>query len=124
MDNEEAFLLDRLRSDRHAVEVAGRAITDARLKKAEAEARLEQTEQAVVDYMTANGLIKFANCTLGKSESVDCPDIDAVPEEFIRTKVTKEVNKALIRAARPAGNWYTIAEKPKLTIKGDENAGS
>lgn len=119
MDDEEGFLLDQLRSARMQVKIAERAATEARFKKAEADAYLANVEQAVVDYMTAHGLVKFSNCTLGKSESVDCPDINAVPEEYIRVKEVREVNKALIRAARPAGNWYTIKETPKLTIKGE-----
>lgn len=115
IEDEEKFIIEQLLSARHAAKLA-------KQKLIEAENFEEATEQALLDYMLANGLKKTEagdfTVTLGESESVDVSDIDSVPEKYIRTKVVKEVNKALIRAEKlPPSNWLSYTTKPKLTIK-------
>lgn len=123
IEDEESFLIDQLNSARFALEQHKKAMSALRFEQNALEKRLEEAEQAMVDYMKGNGLVKFSNdkviISLRKSYAVDVSDIDAVPEEFIRTKVTKEPNKGLIRELKPQGNWYTIVESDKLTIKGE-----
>jgi hypothetical protein len=66
-------------------------------------------------------LIKFksgnVSVELGKSYSVDVETIGAVPESYIRTKVFKEIDKQKIRDERPQGNWYTMKESNKITVR-------
>jgi hypothetical protein len=51
------------------------------------------------------------------AESVDCPDINAVPSEYIR--IIHEIDKVKIKAVRPSGNFYVIKRgDDTLTIKG------
>lgn len=123
VEDEEKFLIDQLNGARFALEQHKKAMSALRFEQNALEKRLEKVEEAMVDYMKGNGLVKFSNdkvsISLGKSYVVDVNDIDAVPEEFIRTKVTKEPNKVLIRELKPQGNWYTIVESDKLTIKGE-----
>lgn len=78
-------------------------------------------EQAMLDYVNSSGLKQFEagnhKITIGTSEVVDCPDVDAVPEQFVRTKIIKEPNKVLIKELRPVGaNWYSIKTNQKITI--------
>ena len=54
---------------------------------------------------------------IGKSETCEVPDIESVPDQFVRFKSIKEPNKILIKELSPEGNWYTIAEHVKLTAK-------
>lgn len=116
--DEEKILIDQLQSKRAKVEKIKAARAALMFDQNEAEHELEQVEQAIIDYMTGNGLLQFANLELGKSYSVDVENIEAVPEKYIRVKTTREVNKALIRAERPEGvNWYTMKESYKLTVK-------
>ena len=119
--DEEAFLLEQLLSARHALEIhkaesSARKFTQNRLEK-----QLADVEQALLDYVTSNGVEQFETgrhtVTIGQSESVDCPDVEAIPEEYVRTKITREPNKLLIREKRPQGaNWYAIKISPKITI--------
>jgi hypothetical protein len=121
---EEDFLIDKLFSDRQRLlehETKSTAIQfELKKEKLKLEKEIKTTEEAFIDFMKGSGIeqtrsahLKF---TLGKSYRVEVESIEAVPEEFIRTKVTKEVDKLKIKNLRPQGNFYTIFEHDKLTI--------
>ena len=117
-DNEEKALVDKLTGARialnaHVAETRKRKMEQNRLEK-----ELETAEQAAVNYMLDNGLLQTERMRLGISRSVDIEDVEAVPDEFIRTKITKEPNKILIKEAKPLGNWYTIKTNYNITTLG------
>lgn len=118
--DEEGLLISELMTARYNVACQKEKITAARFELNALEKRLEEIEQAVIDYCTGNGLKQFKTTmytiTLGESEAVDAPDLEAIPEQFIRTKVVKEPNKILIKELRPSGNWYAIKKNYKITI--------
>lgn len=119
-DDEEKFLLDEYLTARHMLELCENEIRTLRTKKNGLEKRLEDTKQAMIDYMVGNGVekttINHLSVSISKSYAVDVPDVEAVPEEFLRVKVVKEPNKLLIKEARPDANWWSIKESYKLTV--------
>ena len=117
MENEEEFLKDKLQSARHALKLHKDEDNIRKLTKNRLDKELEEIEQACVDYMKGNGLLSTENFTLGTSTSIDVTDIDAVPEEFLRVKITKEPNKILIKELKPAGNWYIETHREYITCK-------
>jgi len=117
--NEEKFLIDHYESARYALEMASNEVAYAAAKKRAAEKSFEDVRQALVDYMQGNGLVKTdrLNIAVSTSKSVEVTDIDSVPEEYLR--ITKEVNKAAIKALNlPENNWlkYKTTEKITLTV--------
>lgn len=118
LEEEEKLLTEKLQSARHALKIHKEETSSRKFEQNKLEKELETIEQACVDYMLGNGLLDTENLLLGKSYSVDVPDVDVVPEEFVRVKITKEPNKILIKELKPQGNWYTIKENYKLTTKG------
>ncbi len=124
IQEEENMLIDKLQSARHALEMHKKAVSSMRFEQNALEKQLEEIEQSCIDYMTGNGLVETERLRLGTSASVDVPDVDAVPEQFIREKITREPNKILISEAHKSGklsgaNWYTIKQSYKLTLKGN-----
>jgi len=120
--NEEELLLHAVLSARNLLAQADAALNAAKHKKSEAETYLEQCEQKLIGYYDGTGLKKSEigewTITLGQSQSVDVTDVDCVPERYVRTKITKEVNKSLIKAeGLPASNWLSYKTKTTLTIK-------
>ncbi len=122
---EESLLIDKLLSARHATELAKNEAKELKLKINQLEKYEEGCHQAVIDYMVANGLKQFiANgslCTLGDSMAMEVPDATAVPTEYMRIKVTKEPNKALIAELYKSGalegaNWFSAVKSHKITI--------
>ena len=121
-EDEEKFLLEQLLGARHGLELHKKETSARRFQQNILEKELEVIEQAVADYMTGNGVKQFeaGHCTItiSETESVDAPDVDAIPEQFVRTKITKEPNKILIKELRPEGaNWYSLKQGFKLTVK-------
>lgn len=120
IQDEEAFLLQQLLDARHKLKLHKEESSARKFTQNKLEKDLEIVEQALIDYMANNGLNQFeaGHCkvTFGESESIDAPDIDAIPEMFVRTKVTKEPNKILIKELRPEGNWYNIVKSNKITV--------
>lgn len=121
-DEEEAFLIDKVLSARHEVILKMDELRALKLSLNQAEQYAESCEQALLDYYAANGITKSTcgdfTATISKSVSVDVADIDSVPEKYIRTKITKEVNKALIRAeGLEANNWLSYSYTPTIIIK-------
>lgn len=119
---EEVFIVSQVMAARHKVELLKKEAANLRFRISEADRIKEEMEQAMIDYMVANGIAKTEtddfNISLGKSMSVDVTDIESVPERYIRVKEVKEVNKALIKAENlPASNWLVYSEKPTLNIK-------
>lgn len=117
IDEEELFLKDKLNSARHAVELKKQEIRELTLQKNQLEKTLEDTEQAVIDYMQGNGLLATDNFILGRSYSVDIADAESVPDEYCRIKTVREPNKILIKEVKPQGNWYNITEKFNIRSK-------
>lgn len=118
--DEESLLLDQLNSARFALEQHKKAMSSLRLEQNALEKRLEEVTQAMADFFTGNGLLEFETSQFvvryGESESVDVPDVEALPERFVRTKIIKEANKILLRELRPLANYYTIKKSPKITV--------
>ena len=115
-EEEENFIIDRLQSARHALELHKQETSVRRFKQNQLEKELAEVEQALIDYMLGNGLLKTERVTLGETESVDAPDVDAIPEEFVRVKTVREPNKILIKELRPEGNWWVLKKTYKITI--------
>ena len=116
--DEEDFIIDALQSARHALELHKAETSARRFKQNQLEKQLEDAERTLIDYMLGNGLIKTDRVTLGETESVDAPDVDAIPNEFVRVKTVREPNKILIKEVRPDGaNWYSITKNYKVTIR-------
>jgi hypothetical protein len=115
--DEEDFIIDKLQSARHALELHKQETSARRFTQNRLEKELEDAERALIDYMLGNGLLKTERVTLGETESVDAPDVDAIPEQYVRTKVVREPNKLLIKEVRPDGNWYSITKNYKVTIR-------
>jgi hypothetical protein len=120
--NEEELLLHAVLSARNLLAQADAALNAAKHKKSEAESYLEQCEKKLISYYDGTGLKKSEigewTITLGQSQSVDVTDIDCVLLLPLHTKITKEVNKSLIKAeGLPASNWLSYKTKTTLTIK-------
>lgn len=120
LDEEEKFLIDKLLSARHALKLHKEESSYRRFKQNELEKNLETTEQAVIDYMVGNGLKETSGLSISETYSVDAPDVETLPDEFVRVKTVREPNKILIRELKPQGNWYTIKQGYKLTYKGEQ----
>lgn len=123
LQDEESFLLQQLLNARTAVEVHKQETSMRTLTKNRLDKELQVVEQALIDYFVSNGLKQFHAChlnvTISETESIDAPDVDAIPAEFIREKTTKEPNKILIKELRPKGNWYSVKQGHKITVKGE-----
>lgn len=118
-DDEEKFLIDKLLSARHALKLHKEESSARKFKQNQLEKELKDIEQACISYMAGNGLKETSGLSISETYSVDVSDIESVPEKYIRTKITMEVNKALIRAENlPPGNWPSYSTGYKLTYKG------
>ena len=117
IQDEEKFIADQIETAQMAVREAEKAKRLASDNLQTMRDHLETVKQAAIDYCLGNGLKSCDSFSISSTYSVDVEDIDAVPEEFIRTKITKEANKVLIREAKPQGNWYVMKEGYKLHIK-------
>lgn len=125
MKNEEQMILDQILSEDEKVLSLTNQMKKLKLELDITKARQTNARQALIDYYKACGVSK-SECgdyvmSISKTKSVDVLDIDSVPEKYVRTKTTKEVNKALIKAeGLEANNWLQYKETPKLTIKHKE----
>lgn len=121
-DQEEAFLIDKVLSARHELALKKDEARILKLAVNQLEQYAADCETALLDYYKTNGIAKSTcgdfTVTIGNSISVDVADVESVPEKYIRTKITKEVNKALIRAeGLEANNWLSYSHTPTVTIK-------
>ena len=119
IDNEERLILKHIVAAREAESLAKKEAVLATHKLNAARKNLEEAERAAIDYMLGNGLLECDCFKLTTSYRVDVADIDSVPEEYIRTKITKEVDKAKIRATKPAGNFYVMTENYSIKTTGE-----
>lgn len=119
IEEEERFLLDKLQSTRHMLKLHKEEDNLRELTKNRLEKELTEIEQASIDYMVGNGLLQTENFTLGHSASIEVEDIESVPEQFVRTKITKEANKILIKELMPKANWYSVKKSNFITIRGN-----
>lgn len=117
IQDEEKFIAEQIATARHELEIYEKAARAAKFKVDQQKAALATLTQAALDYMTGNGLLECESFRVKKSYRVDVESIDAVPAEYIRTKVTKEINKEKIRLERPQGNWYVMAEHLNMEVK-------
>lgn len=116
-EQEEDFIIDNLQSARRRLEIHKAETSARRFHQNQLEKELEEAERALIDYMLGNGLLKTERVTLGETESVDAPDVEAIPDEYVRVKTVREPNKVLIKEVRPDGNWYCITKNYKITIR-------
>lgn len=121
-DQEEAFLIDKVLSARHELALKKDEARILKLAVNQLEQYAADCETALLDYYKTNGIAKSTcgdfTVTIGNSISVDVADVESVPEKYIRTKIIKEVNKALIRAeGLEANNWLSYSHTPTVTIK-------
>lgn len=117
VEEEERFIAEQLESARWRVEVAEKEERAAKFKVVQAKAELDVVKQAALDYMKGNGLKECEAFYLKPTYRVDVENIEAVPEEYIRKKVTQEVNKDKIRKERPVGNWYIMKEFESVVVR-------
>ncbi len=121
--DEEKFLLEQYESARFDLEQKTKEAQWATTQKRGAEQRLDDVKQALIDYAEGNGIVETDNFSISETRAVDITDLDSVPEEYIRTKITKEVNKAAIQALKlPESNWLKYKVSKKINFKkGAEN---
>ena len=117
LEEEENFIIDNLQSARRSLELHKQETSARRFTQNRLEKELEDAERAMIDFMVGNGLLQTERATLGESEAVDAPDVDAIPDEYVRTKIIREPNKILIKEVRPIGNWYAIKKNYKITLR-------
>lgn len=112
LESEAATIAENIRIGTQALRDKQTALTK-QANELRAQVIKEMQESGVVKDRTEDFVL-----TLRKgSESVDVESEDSVPDEFIRLK--REVDKAKIKAVRPAGNFYVIRRgEDTLTIKG------
>jgi len=117
IEEEESLIIDKLQSARHALELHKKECSAMRFKQNQLEKEVDDADRALIDYMLGNGLLKTERVTLGETTAVDAPDVDAIPDQFVRVKTIREPNKVLIKELRPEGNWYSLTKNYKVTIR-------
>lgn len=117
VEQEEKFIADQIATARHELEIAEKQSRAAKFEVDKRKDALATLTQAALDYMTGNGLLECDSFRLRKSYRVDVESIDAVPAEYIRTKISQEINKEKIRSQKPAGNWYIFSEHLNIEVK-------
>jgi hypothetical protein len=115
--DEEKFLHEQYQSLFFALENKKRELRDAQTAKNMAEHQFEQVKQAIKDYMLGNGIIETDVFILMETEVCEVADVNALPEEYLRTKIIKEANKVKIKAERPDANWYAIVKNTHIKLK-------
>ena len=119
--DEEKLLIENYQSARFALEQASKDASYYAAKKKAAETELEIAKQAIIDYAEGNGILETENFSISETRAVDVTDIDSVPEEFVRIKTVKEVNKAAIQALKlPESNWLKYKVSKKINFKKGE----
>ncbi len=119
-DEEEQFIVQQLKDAQHRLRVHVREDSNWRIVKNQLEAEVARLEIAALDYMKGNGLLETEHLSIRKTRAVDVPDIEAVPEQFVREKIVREPNKLLIRELAPEGNWYIMTENESVILKGEK----
>ena len=114
-DEEEKMIYDKISSAKMRVEEIKKQIGEMTLRKNEAEKFLADCEQAAMDYMSGNGLVETECFKITKTQVVDVPDVEALPEEYVR--ITKAPDKRKIAAVKPSGNWYAMRENVHILLK-------
>ena len=119
-DQEEALIIEHIQAARHRLKINQQDQQELKFERIKYENELAEYEQALLDYLQGNGLVKTERVTLSESEAVEVEDIAAVPAEYIRTKL--EVNKLAITKAYKAGllqnaNWFVMKKNPKIIIR-------
>lgn len=121
-EDEEQLILNHVISARAQVAHVKGEIEKKKRVLAELEQFQKNQEQALIDFYKSTGVTESDHgdykISYRKSKSVDAPDIDAVPEKYIRTKVTKSVDKQAIRRDKlEPNNWFQYKETDTLVIK-------
>lgn len=124
-DNEEQFIIEQLLQARQS-------LRDAETNKRQAENKLsaakkfhDDCEQALIDFMAANGLVqtehKTIPFTLTQSVYVDVDESGAIPECYLRTKTTTSPDKVAIGNALKRGdlagaNWCKLSTRQHIKV--------
>lgn len=121
-NNEEQKLIMDVLEARSRVAWVKKEIATWQIKRNEAEKLEADAEAALIVYMQESGCVALesgiASASLKDAYSVDIASIDAVPAEYLRSKVVTEPDKVKIRNEAPrTANWFTLTAKPSLTIK-------
>lgn len=118
MDDEESYIWEQIQAKQIAHKEAKQIADKAKAVESKFKAELEELEQAAKDYMLGNGIVDCEHFSLRVSEAIIVPDVEALPDEYIRLK--KEPNKVLIKAQKPSANWYSIEQRYNLQTKGEK----
>ncbi len=116
-EHEEKLIAEAILVASEMLEIAKKEKRAATNKQQQAQQNYDDMLQAALDYMQGNGLVECDSFVMTKSYRVDVESVDSVPEEYQRIKTTIEVDKARIKADKPAANWYTIAEHKNVKVK-------
>lgn len=121
---DEQKLIDDVNHAKSEVKRIKDLISALQIKRAEAETALEKAEQAYIAFMDECGVVESecgnTKAYITESERVDIQSIEAVPEEYIRTKVSKEPDKVKVKADADklkGANWFTITKHRNLQLK-------
>lgn len=119
--SEEKLIMEQIWKARADVLELNGKFLDAKTALNIAIKRCDDAEQAMIDFMEGNGIVKTEEASLSYTKSCNVIDVDAVPEQFIRVRTVKEPNKILIneyyKELTELPNWLAYETKPKLTIK-------
>ena len=119
---DEQRLIDDVNDKKSEVKRIKDLIAMLQIKRAEAETAHDEAEQAYIRFMDDNGVIKSDAAHIIESERVSVPDIAAVPDEYMRTRISKEPDKVKIKADADklnGANWFTITRHRNLQLKGN-----
>jgi hypothetical protein len=115
LESEAAQIAETIRAGSEALRAKQTALT-----KQANELRAQVIAEMKNNGVVAETLEDFKISIKRGAESVDCPDINAVPSEYIR--IIHEIDKAKIKAVKPEGNWWVMRRgDDTLTIKGKIN---
>ena len=125
MKDEEQFIIEQLLSARKALAEAEQKKREATVKHNAAQKFHDDCEQALIDFMAANGLIqteyKTIPFTLTESTFVDVDESGAIPDCYMREKVTRSPDKVAIGNALKRGdlggaNWCKLSKRQHIKV--------
>ena len=97
-----------------------KAINQARVDAIKAEIRLYMQENGIKRDEVQDGDYKLYVTLMDGKDKVSCPDIDAVPDEFVKVekKEKKKEIEAYIKESGTLPNWAVIEKgEPYIVIK-------
>ncbi len=122
--NEEQKLLDAYNAAKIKTARIKSLIARLQIKRAESEAAEQRAEEAYIVFMDECGIVESAcgntRAYILHTERVEVVDIEAVPDAYIRTKISREPDKLLIKknVKELAGaNWLSVNKVRHLQTK-------